>query len=121
MHRIVVVFFAALAVWLSAPSASAQTRPAEPPRVVPVDEIKLDESGTLKAALTESRMSAILAKFALLQRQAQDLQQEMTKALDERKKLLDDAAKRARVELREPNEWVYDEAGQRYVRARKTP
>jgi vancomycin resistance protein YoaR len=121
MSRVAVVFSAALAVWLSAVPAPAQTRPAEPARVAPSDEIKLDESGTLKAAAIQSKMSAILANFALLQRQAQDLQHEMTKALDERKKLLEDAAKRARVDLREPNEWVYDEAGQRYVRARKTP
>jgi hypothetical protein len=121
MHRITVVVFAALAVWLAALPASAQTHPAEPARIAPADEIKLDESGTLKAVAIQSRMSAILANFALLQRQAQDLQQEMTKALDERKKLLEDAAKRARVEVREPNEWVYDEAGQRYVRTRKTP
>ena len=101
--------------------ALAQTRPAEPPRVAPADEIKLDESGALKAAAIQSKMSAILANFALLQRQAQDLQTEMTKALDERKRLLEEAATRGRVEMREPNEWVYDEANRRYVRARKNP
>jgi hypothetical protein len=121
MYRIVSLIVVALAVSLFALPASAQTRPAEPARVAPADEIKLDESGTLKAAAIQSKMSAILANFALLQRQAQDLQTEMTKALDERRKLLDEAAKRARVELREPNEWVYDEAGQRYVRAKKNP
>ena len=122
MSRIVeVAFCAALVVWLSAVPAPAQTRPAEPARVAPSDEIKLDESGMLKAAAIQSKMSAILANFALLQRHAQDLQQEMAKALDERKKLLEDAARRARVDLREPTEWVYDEAGQRYVRSHKTP
>ena len=38
-----------------------------------LDEIKLDESSALKANAVQSRMSAILANFALLQRQAQDL------------------------------------------------
>jgi hypothetical protein len=51
----------------------------------------------------------------------QDLQQEWNKSLDERKKLLDEAAKKVRVDLREPNDWVYDEAGHRYVRSRKSP
>ena len=113
--------FATLVVCLNVAPALAQTRPAEPPKVAPSDEIKLDESSSLKAAAIQSRMSAILANFALLQRQAQDLQTEMTKALDERKKLLEEAAKRGRVEVREPNEWVYDEANHRYVRARKNP
>jgi hypothetical protein len=40
----------------------------------------LSEAGALKAAAIQSRVSAILANFALLQRQAQDLQTEMTKA-----------------------------------------
>ncbi len=123
MHRIAIVsLFAVSVLWLATGTASAQTRPATPPAAVPSsDEIKLDESGALKAAAIQSRMSAILANFALLQRQAQDLQHEMTKALDERKKLLEDAGRRVRAEVREPNEWVYDEAGQRYVRSRKTP
>ena len=122
MHRTVVSLLVTLALTLAAASVSAQTRPAEPPRTVaPGDEIKLDESGTLKAVAIQSRMSAILANFALLQRQAQDLQTEMTRALDERKKLLDEAARKGRVDVREPNEWVYDEAGQRYVRVKKTP
>ena len=120
MGRTVITVCAALALSLFAGVVSAQQRPAGPPQTVaPGDEIKLDESGTLKAAAIQSRMSAILANFALLQRQAQDLQTEMTKALDERKKLLEDAGKRVRVEIREPNEWVYDEAGQRYVRVKK--
>lgn len=113
--------FVTFVVGLTFAPALAQTRPAEPPKIAPSDEIKLDESGALKAAAIQSRMSAILANFALLQRQAQDLQTEMTKALDERKRLLEEAAKRGRVEVREPNEWVYDEANHRYVRARKNP
>ena len=122
MRRPVIATLFVLAVgWAGAGGALAQTRPAEPQRVAPADEIKLDESGALRAAAIQSRMSAILANFALLQRQAQDLQTEMAKALDERKKLLEEAAKRGRVEVREPNEWVYDEANRRYVRARKSP
>jgi hypothetical protein len=124
MHRIVSlsVFAIVLTLWLPAGPASAQTRPATPPVAVPSgDEIKLDESSALKASAIQSRMSAILANFALLQRQAQDLQTEMTKSLDDRKKLLDEAGRKVRAEVRDPNEWVYDEAGQRYIRARKTP
>lgn len=100
-----------------------QQRPAaEPPRAIaPADEIKLDESGALRAAAIQSKMSAILANFALLQRQAQDLQQEMTRALEDRKKLLEESSRRAKVELREPTEWVYDEANKRYIRTRKNP
>jgi len=125
MHR-TVALVAALALALSAAPLSAQTpsqpRPAEPPRVLaPGDEIKLDESGVLKAAALESKISAIFANFALLQRQAQDLQNEMKKVLDERKKVIDDAARKSRVDVREATEWVYDEAGQRYVRGRKAP
>jgi H+/gluconate symporter-like permease len=122
MRRTVVFSLVVIAVALSAgPAPAQQTRPATPPAVAAADEIKLDESGVLKAAAIQSRMSAILANFALLQRQAQDLQQEMTKALEERKKLLEDSSKRVRVEVRDPNEWVYDEAGQRYVRSRRNP
>lgn len=114
MRRLVITLCAALTVWLPASVSSAQSRPTEPSRVAPGDEIKLDESGALSAA-------AILANFAPQQRQAQDLQQEMTKALGERKRLLEDAGKRVRIDVREPNEWVYDEAGQRYVRSPKKP
>ena len=124
MRRIMVALCAVLTVCLVVSAASAQTQaphPADAPRVAPGDEIKLDESGALKAAAIQSRMSAILANFALIQRQAQDLQQEMTKALDERKKLLEESARKTRVELREPTEWVYDEAGHRYIRSPKRP
>ena len=123
--RILLTLCAVLTFWLSASVASAQTqapaRPTDPLRVAPGDEIKLDESGVLKAQAIQSRMSAILANFALLQRQAQDLQTEMTKALDERKKLLEENARKTRVELREATEWVYDEAGHRYVRSPRKP
>jgi hypothetical protein len=113
----------AIALWLPADPLWAQARPApEPPRAVaPADELKLDESGALKASAIQSKMSAILANFALLQRQAQDLQQEMTKVLEERKKLLEDSARRARVEVREATEWVYDEANHRYIRQPRKP
>ena len=125
MHRIVVTLLLSFVVWLPAGLAYGQAappRPAEParPGVVPAgDEIKLDESSALKASAVQSKMSAILANFALLQRQAQDLQAEMTKVLDERKRLLEEAGRKTRVEVREPNEWVYDEAGLRYIRPKK--
>ena len=61
-------------------------------------------------------MSAVLANFALLQRQAQDLQQEMSKLIEERKTLVQDAAKRSSVEVKDPNEWLFDNKGQRFVR-----
>ena len=123
MHRILMTMLF-LAAWPIGFAAAQQPplRPGDPARpaaTVPGDEIKLDESGVLKASAIQSKMSAILANFALLQRQAQDLQNEMTRALDERKKLLEDAARRTRVDVREPNEWVFDEPGQRYVRTRK--
>ena len=122
MHRIVVMLLFSLAVWLPAGFAFGQQRPAEParPGAVPAgDEIKLDESSALKASAVQSKMSAILANFALLQRQAQDLQAEMTKVLDDRKRLLEEAGRKTRVDVREPNEWVYDEAGLRYIRSKK--
>ena len=120
MRRPAITLLAALALWLAAAPLEAQQRP-EPPRasIAPGDEIKLDESGALKAVAVQSRMSAILANLALLQRQFQDLQQEWNKSLDERKRLLEDGGRRARVDIRDPNEWVFDEAGQRYVRAKK--
>ena len=120
-RTVIITLFVTAAVWLAGAPAIAQTRPAETPRVAPADEIKLDESSALKAAAIQSKMSAILANFALLQRQAQDLQTEMTKVLDDRKKLLEESARRGRIEVREPTEWVYDEANHRYVRARKNP
>ena len=128
MRRTSIMLTAAMVVSsLSAAPVLAQQPPpprpaAEPPRVIaPADEIKLDESGALRAAAIQSKMSAILANFALLQRQAQDLQQEMTRALEDRKKLLEESSRRAKVELREPTEWVYDEANKRYIRTRKNP
>jgi len=127
MSRIVLTRCAVVTVWLSASvtSAQAQQQPARsataPTVVAPGDEIKLDESASLKASAVQSRMSAILANLALLQRQFQDLQVEWNKSLEERKKLLDDSARKTRVELRDPNEWVYDESAHRYVRSAKKP
>jgi hypothetical protein len=125
MHRIIVVVLVAFAFACVASPLAAQTpsRPAETPRaaVAPGDEIKLDEPSVLKANAIESRIAAILANFALLQRQAQDLQTEMKKSLEDRKKVIDDAARKSRVDVREATEWVYDEPGQRYIRAKKTP
>jgi hypothetical protein len=79
-------------------------------------EIKVDEPTALKVAALEARMSAVLANFALLQRQAQDLQQEMSKLIDERKTLVQEAAKRASVDVKDPNEWLFDNKGQKFVR-----
>src|SRR5712692_9278735 len=63
-----------------APGAPAPT----PTPAASAPEIKLDETTSLKAAALEAQISALLANFALLQRQAQDIQQEMTKMLEER-------------------------------------
>jgi hypothetical protein len=87
-----------------------------PPQATSKDEIKLDESTTLKAAALEARASALLANLALLQRQGQDMQQELQKILDERKTLIQDAAKKVNVEVKEPLEWALDNKGQRYQR-----
>jgi hypothetical protein len=118
----------ALALAWSPASAQQPPRPAAPaapsaPAPAPADgggEIKLDENTTLKAAALEARMSAILANFALLQRQAQDLQQEMSRLLEDRKKLIEDAGKKASVDVKDPNEWAFDNKGQRYVNSRRT-
>ncbi len=103
----------------AAPAASAPQAVAAPS--ANGAEIKLDETTTLKAAALEARMSALLANFALLQRQAQDIQQELAKMLDERKKLIEDAGKKASVDVKDSNEWAFDNKGQRYVQARHTP
>jgi hypothetical protein len=110
-------------VGLSPVLVQAQARPGTPPtqapQVRPGDEIRLDESTSLKAAALEARMSALIANFALLQRQAQDMQQEMQKMLDERKGLIEGAGRRMNVDTRDPNEWVLDTKGQRYVRQQR--
>lgn len=84
-------------------------------------EIKLDEQATLRAAALEARMSALLANFALLQRQAQDMQQEMARMLEERKKLIEDAARKANTEVGNPNEWAFDNKNERYLKLKRTP
>src|SRR5262245_6074225 len=101
----------------TAPPLSAQATP--PAGAQP--EIKLDETTSLKASALESRMAAIVANYALLQRQAQDLQQEMKTVLDERKKLIEEAAKKGRVDVGDANEWAYENKGQRYVKIKRTP
>lgn len=93
--------------------------PATPAPAADTTEIKLDESTTLRAAALEARISAVLANFALLQRQAQDLQQEMTKMLEERKTLIQDAGKKVTVDVKDPNEWAFDNKGQRYLKVRR--
>jgi vancomycin resistance protein YoaR len=121
MHRTTLLFAVFAVMFTAAPVLAQQPRPQDPARaaVAPGDEIKLDDQSALKAAALESKVHAILANFALLQRQAQDLQTELKKVLEERKKVVDDAAKKARVDVREATEWVYEEAGQRYIRPRK--
>jgi len=105
-----------------AQARSAQVRPGVAPAAPrPGEEIKLDESTTLKAAALEARMSALLANFALLQRQAQDMQTEMNKMLEERKALVTDAARRVNVPVADPNEWALDNKGQRFVKVQRPP
>jgi hypothetical protein len=99
------------------PAEAQAQRPAAPAQ----PEIKLDESTTLKAAALEARMSALVANFALLQRQAQDIQQELKQVLDERSKLIEEAARKAKVDAANPNEWAFDNKAQRYVKIKKTP
>lgn len=105
----------------SRPAAAPATPPPGAAPAAPLPEIKLDENTSLKASALESRMAAIVASFALLQRQAQDMQQEMKQILDERKKLIEDAAKRGRVDVGDANEWAYEAKGQRYVKIKRTP
>lgn len=108
----------ALALGFGAADAAAQAKPATqaPTPAAGPAEIKIDEPTALKVSALEARMSAVLANFALLQRQAQDLQQEMSKLIEERKTLVQDAAKRSAVEVKDPNEWLFDNKGQRFVR-----
>jgi len=59
-----------------------------PPPPIPATETTPEQTvTTLRAAALEARISAVVTKFVLLQRQAQDLQQEMTKMPEERKTL----------------------------------
>lgn len=114
----------ALTVCLMPAAVHAQARPGTPvapaqPATRPGDEIKLDESTSLKAQALESRMSALLANFALLQRQAQDMQQEMQRMIEERKGLIEGAAKRMNVDAKDPNEWALDTKNQRYLRQQR--
>ena len=104
-------------LWCMPAAALAQPRPTTPPpAAASKDEIKLDESTTLKAAALEARASALLANLQLMQRNAQDMQQELQKILEERKTLIQDAAKKANVEVKEPLEWALDHKGQLYRR-----
>jgi small-conductance mechanosensitive channel len=92
---------------------------AQPARPAPeAPEIKLDEQTTLKATALEARMAAIVA---LLQRQAQDMQQELKQILEDRKKLIEDAAKKSRTDVGDANEWMFDNKGQRYVKIKRAP
>ena len=124
------VFVVALGLWSSLamaqqrpqaprPPPAATTQPAPAPPTDAAAEIKLDEPTTLKAAAMEARMAAVVANYALLQRHAQDFQQEMAKILEERKKLIEDAGRRINVEVGDTNEWAFDNKGQRYVHTRR--
>ena len=109
-------------VAVAQPAARGGAAPAAQAQAQPREEIKLDEATTLKAAALEARASALLANLALAQRQFQDMQQELQKVLEERKALIQEAAKRANVEVKEPLEWALDNKGQRYQRVvRPTP
>ena len=117
MHRELVVATIAIALGFLAAQTHAQSRPAQAQAPgAGAAEIKIDEPTALKVSALEARMSAVLANFALLQRQAQDLQQEMSKLIEERKTLVQDAAKKSSVDVKDPNEWLYDNKGQRFVR-----
>jgi len=120
MHPALVAVLAVVClVALPAAAQGGGQRPAPPPAAAP--EIKLDETTSLKASALESRMAAIVANYALLQRQAQDLQQELRQVLDDRRKLIEEAARRARVEVGDANEWAYENKGQRYVKIKRAP
>ena len=41
--------------------------------------------------------------------------------LDERKTLIQDAGKKATVDVKDPNEWAFDNKGQRYLKVRCQP
>ena len=119
------IFLAPVAV-LAQQRPTPPTRPAAPPATPPAaatgqQEIKLDETTALKADAVESRMSAILANIALMQRQAQDLQTEWSRLLEERKKLLEDAGTKASVEVKDATEWAFDSKGHRYIHGRRAP
>lgn len=108
---------AALAQGRPAPRPATPAAPAAPAATAG-EEIKLDEGGTLKADAVQSRMQALLANLALIQRQFQDLQQEWGKSLEERKKLIEDAGKKAGIDVKDTTEWAFDKQGQRYIHGR---
>ena len=120
MRRAVATATLAAIVGLSPALVHAQARPGmptpAPPAVRPGDEIKLDENTSLKASALESRLQALQAQWALLQRLVQDMQLEAQKIVEERKTLIDGAAKRSNVDVKDANEWVLDTKGQRYIR-----
>ncbi|MGH9650820.1 MAG: hypothetical protein ACRD3I_10165 [Terriglobales bacterium] len=124
MRRAVAMVTLAAAVGLSPALVDAQARPGAPaapvqPTTRPGDEIKLDENTSLKASALEARLQALQAQWALLQRLVQDMQLEAQKIVEERKALIEGAAKRANVDARDMAEWVLDTKGQRYVRVQR--
>jgi hypothetical protein len=102
------------------PTETRSPAPAPTPAAAAeVNEIQLDEATALKAAAVDARISAIVANYALLQRQLQDMQQEAQRLLEDKKKLVTEAARRVNLEVKDPNEWAYESKGQRYVRIRR--
>ncbi len=67
----------------------------------------------------EWQIAAITANFALLQRQAQDLQAEMTRLLEEREKIIKDAARKVNLDVKDMTEWAFEKATLRYVRVKR--
>ncbi len=112
-----------LAVCLMPAAVHAQARPGTQPALAqpirPGDEIRLDENTALKASALESRLQALQAQWALLQRLVQDMQLEAQKIVEERKAIIEGAAKRMNVDAKDPNEWMLDTKGQRYVRQQR--
>ena len=111
---------AVLVMLMPAVGLAQAPRSAAPPAEAAAPELKLDDQSALKAAAVDAQMSALLARSALLQRELQDMQQEWKKLLDERRKLIEDAAMKAKVDVKEPMEWIFDNKGQRYVKVRRS-
>jgi hypothetical protein len=116
---------ALMATALALTPAAAQPRPGQPPAQAPQpgpgDEIRLDEQASLRASAIEAKMAALRANYQLILRQIQDMENEHKSLYEERKKLLEEVARRQRVEVKDPNEWAFDTKSQRYLRLKKAP
>ncbi len=118
MRTLIVTGLIASLICFIPPSVSAQGRPVSP-KADEVTELRLDESVKQKAAAMEWQIAAITANFALLQRQAQDLQAEMTRLLEEREKIIKDAARKVNLDVKDMTEWAFEKATLRYVRVKR--